>query len=1592
MNRIYPSQKIMREIQRLIQLSLLLSISCLFTVSEAFGQFNISTLNQATVNNCTSIQFGPDGRLYAGQVNGIIRVFTIERNAANDYVVTHTETINHVKEIANHNDDDGSLHTDDVKRELTGLYITGTAEVPIIYATSSDYRVGGPTGDLNLDTNSGVISKLEWKYNESPADADFEGLNLKDEDTWDKVDLVRGLPRSEENHATNALELVQIGGKPYLIVCSGGHTNAGSPSVKLAMVTEYALSAAILAVDLDAINALTVQGTGYQKYLYDLPTLDDPTRPNANGITDPSAQGYNGIDVGDPWGGNDGLNQAKVVQGGPVKIFSGGYRNSYDLVITDDGRVYVTDNGANKGWGGMPVGENPPSGGISTATNDYNIDGSGNELGSLSNNPFNGQSVNNLDHIHLITDDLQNYVFDSYYGGHPTPVRANPAGAGLWTHFGDAGDPAQGTFRTEIYDPNGSGDAADPDKALPADWPPVPLALANPAEGDYLSPGEDDGSFTYSNNSNGIDEYTATNLSGSFSGDLIMGNDDGFLFRMILNPDGSVASIDEVFASGFQNPLGITCQGDGDIFPGTIWVGDYGGFVKILEPTDYDGGNQATCYQPNEAQYDAEADYDLDNYKNQDEIDNGTDHCSGSTFPSDFDGDFVSDLNDADDDNDSVDDDTDVLQIGVPRDLPVNLELFTTLEDGYLGLGFTGLMNNLDPNDDWLNWLDVDGDGPPGSPNDVYGGTNGSMSIQITDGTAAGSTNDQEKGFQFGINVDASTGVFTVESQMIGPFYSHEAGETQSFFIGTGDQDNYIKLALGQNGIQMVTEFGGVMDTPSGYSVSDKPSPTPGGQLVLMFTIDPVNGTIQPKYSVDGGPVNTLGDPFTLPAGAVLNAIQLPDNPLAVGLMGTAAQGTEFNASWDYFKAYKGGSLTTGNDLDVAFRVNAAGPEILSLDNNINWSADDQAEFQYRNTGSGKSTYEIGDYTYSASVPAYVPTALYETERYDRDIDEINMRWSFPVDNGEDYVVRLYFANGYEGSKFADQREFGIKIEEVVVRQELDLSEEFGHQVAIMLEYNVNMQDDSLNIELIRGIQNPVVNAIEIIRGAQAPKKELTVSANTVSFGSQQVGTTSLAKVVSLTNSGNTTMTVSSITVTGDDVSMFDIDFTGPVELDSGATSTFNVTFTPTLTGAKSADLNIIHDGENTSPIVVSLSGSGTSSTVSPDAGAYVMIKTGDDIDGSTFGGGFEILNTSANGLKITKISFDLSTALYPDLVFDPLGGAGDASASCFVAKQGSEVTTGLITDGSGTGTGSCEDPYSGPYNGGFEVVEMTFNDFDPGELFVFGGDVDPTSTPTNAEEGASVSGFELMGSTVTIEYEDGTVISSRLVGMIGSVSGSETCLNDAMIPAPGIEIVGASSRSVLTDDNQTVSITGPVDSTVSLFVVESAFIINDPTGFDDYYANKAISVAEYSGTIGASGSVDIDIVLPDTDVDEDLYYIAAGIRGGDSCVSTISDILTFRLDVGASIVELADGSEFSIFPNPASQQATLRFSGKLRGALDVTLRDISGKIVATTSWNKLSETSEKLLDVSSLADGLYLVQITGEGITLNERLVKMQR
>ncbi|WP_167960947.1 malectin domain-containing carbohydrate-binding protein, partial [Saonia flava] len=904
-----------------------------------------------SITNGTSLKFGPDGRLYVADYRGLIKIFTIERNGPGNYMVTATEELDAITTIQDYNDD-GSLFFSS-SRETLGIEVGGTAENPIIYVASSDFRIGGfgsgGNGDSGLDTNSGTITRISWT-----------GTN------WDVVDIVRGLPRSEENHASNGLELAQINGGDYLIIAQGGHTNAGSPSRNFAYTGEYALTAALLSVDLDALESMPILDDNGRSYIYDLPTLDDPSRPNVNGIIDPNSPGYDGVDVNDPFGGNDGLNQAVIVREGPVQIFSPGHRNIYDFVITESGAVYTTDNGANGGWGGFPFEE-----GTGNVTNNFN------PLQPGSSEDSGGESVNNRDNLKRVTNNINSYDPGSFYGGHANPTRANPLGAGLYTNPSSDGTTNGAVFRTQIYDPDGStpGSTTNPDIGLPANWPPVPADMANPVEGDWRGPGinnpdGDDAEIItlWGTNTNGIDEYTAGNFGGAMQGDLIAGVNTGRLRRVQLNPDGSLQNLTSNFLSGLEgNALGVTCNSDTDIFPGSIWVATLEGNIFAFEPQDF-----IVCNPPSTPGY-ATDDYDFDGYTNQDEDENGSDPCNGGSQPNDFDksagGTLLSDLNDTDDDNDGILDALDPFQMGDSKDsgtdafsIPVINQLFSSNTElkGYLGLGFTGLMNNGDANPNWLQWLDRRDDPDDPNPNDILGGAIGAMTMQMTAGTALGNSNNQEKGFQYGVESDITTTPYTIVSRLINftdnlQLYhaSSPANGELGIFMGDGTQSNYIKFVITPSGLQVRQEIDDTEQTPLELAIAS--NNRPGASAILYFLVDPSTGEIGLEYAFDGGGRQALG---TINAqGAVLESIQQTGNPLAVGLIGTSnTTGVELEGTWDYLNVIGGAPTITGTISDIHTYINS-GSDTFNLNNNFD---DDNGNQNLVYSVTGNTNLNIG--------------------------------------------------------------------------------------------------------------------------------------------------------------------------------------------------------------------------------------------------------------------------------------------------------------------------------------------------------------------------------------------------------------------------------------------------------------------------------------------------------------------------------------------------------------------------------------------------------------------------------------------------------
>lgn len=317
-------------------------------------------------------------------------------------------------------------------------------------------------------------------------------------------------------------------------------------------------------------------------------------------------------------------------------------------------------------------------------------------------------------------------------------------------------------------------------------------------------------------------------------------------------------------------------------------------------------------------------------------------------------------------------------------------------------------------------------------------------------------------------------------------------------------------------------------------------------------------------------------------------------------------------------------------------------------------------------------------------------------------------------------------------------------------------------------------------------------------------------------------------------------------------------------------------------------------------------------------------------LTGSTFSNGFIIENNSEGSLQITSVSVDLSTAIFPNNVFDPVGDAGDATAKCLtiVNQTGGDGSVGLTIPGNGGGgtDPDCTTPFSNPVvTNGFTTMTLNFTDFDPSEVINFAVDVDPLSILgfNSAGNAGAVSGFELIGSTVTVTFSDGSSNTSELYRIQpGSNDGSENFFYPGSeCAAPGLTILGTTpsntvagfNDAIITGFSQTAQISGNPGESVSLLVVEST--IEDlgpgivPGNFE---ANKAQVIEELDAVIGSNGTVDIALNLADNASGEIYTIVAVKNRVDDGfCgVGTCNTSDVWRLKVGepAALVEITPG------------------------------------------------------------------------------------
>jgi hypothetical protein len=102
----------------------------------------------------------------------------------------------------------------------------------------------------------------------------------------------------------------------------------------------------------------------------------------------------------------------------------------------------------------------------------------------------------------------------------------------------------------------------------------------------------------------------------------------------------------------------------------------------------------------------------------------------------------------------------------------------------------------------------------------------------------------------------------------------------------------------------------------------------------------------------------------------------------------------------------------------------------------------------------------------------------------------------------------------------------------------------------------------------------------------------VSLSASGITFTSQNIGTTSAAQSVTLSNTGNAVLDIASITLTGTNAGDFTKTTTCGSTLAAGSNCSITAQFAPTATGTRSGIITIT-DNASGSPHTISLTGTG---------------------------------------------------------------------------------------------------------------------------------------------------------------------------------------------------------------------------------------------------------------------------------------------------------------------------------------------------------------------------------------------------------------
>jgi hypothetical protein len=194
-----------------------------------------------------------------------------------------------------------------------------------------------------------------------------------------------------------------------------------------------------------------------------------------------------------------------------------------------------------------------------------------------------------------------------------------------------------------------------------------------------------------------------------------------------------------------------------------------------------------------------------------------------------------------------------------------------------------------------------------------------------------------------------------------------------------------------------------------------------------------------------------------------------------------------------------------------------------------------------------------------------------------------------------------------------------------------------------------------------------------------APAPNAALNPSSVAFGGVTVGSTAAAKIVTLSNTGNAPLAISSISLGGPNASVFTIASNScGASLAASGVCNISIAFTPTTTGDKTATLSV---ADTVGTQSVSLAGTGTTSpvaqaVVSPSSASFGSITVGTTAAAKVF----TLANAGNAALTINSVALSGANASAFAITANACGSSLAAGGSCAITTTFAPVSVGDFT------------------------------------------------------------------------------------------------------------------------------------------------------------------------------------------------------------------------------------------------------------------------------------------------------------------------